>query len=103
MFGICWPAIHPNVRAKAPFFLVLLSAFVAIPAERLQLAQPEPIPVATMGLDMIGDHAFHHDALFEVPGAERMQAELVCCDLLPTAETVPVARICGMLHGRLVQ
>jgi hypothetical protein len=75
---------------------------MAVPAQGLKLPKPEPIPVPTVRLDMVGDDALHHLTLFEVMCAKRMLCELKFGARFPTAEAVPLPRIRRVQHQRLV-
>ena len=93
MPGVSRPAILPYVGPEAPVLLVLLTAFMARPAQRLQLAQPELIPVALVRLDMVSDHSAHDQTLLQAVCTKRMLAHLETLLDLPSTKPVPVARI----------
>src|SRR4051812_39512066 len=69
----------------------LLVLAMARRAQRLQLAQPERIPVATMRLDVVGDGGDRRDATRSAHAAERFAAELRLGTSTPAADVVPVA------------
>ncbi len=93
MPGVRGEAVLPYVRPEAPVLLVLLAALMAGPAQGLQLAEAELIPVALVSRDMISDHSSHDKALLQAMRAERMLAHLETLPDLPSTKPVPVARI----------
>jgi hypothetical protein len=99
MLWISRPAILTDVRAKAALFGVLLAGLVAVLAQRLQLAEPERIPVTTMGLDVVGDESWDDEALLQTMRAQRMGAKLGMGAMLPTTQAVPVPWISRVQHG----
>ena len=101
MLGVDGPTVCANVRAKAAMFSVLLAALMTWPAQGLQLTKPERIPVTTMRLDVVGDHRSLDQTLLQTVLAQRVLTHLATGACLPTAETVPVARVGRMQHEAL--
>ena len=60
-------------------------------AQRLQLAQAERVPVATMRHNVVGDARWCRSAIVETERTERFDLELVLCSLPMAGELIPVA------------
>lgn len=101
MFRVERPSVVPDVGPVASRLLVLLAGLVAVPAQGLQLAQPERIPVTFMRDDVVGDHALNDEALLQAMGAERMGLYLKAGSVFPTSQAVPVSRVGRMQHLEL--
>ena len=91
------PAVVPYVRAKAPILLEFFPGFVALPAQALQLAKPELIPVTLVRLDMVRDCGRHDQTLLQTTHAKRMQPHLMLLLDPPFIQIVPVARL-SLIH-----
>src|SRR6185369_150636 len=98
VLGVCRPPVCPDVGPEAPRFLILLAALMAVTAQGLQRTQPELIPVATVRLDVVGDHRRHHMALVQTMLAQGVHLHLHPGAGLPSAKAVPVARVGRMQH-----
>jgi hypothetical protein len=71
------------VRVVGPF------ALVTVPAERLQGAEAEGIPVASVRRVVIGDRRRRDAVGLEAGSAQRLERELVAGAPSPTLEAVP--------------
>ena len=66
---------------------------MAIPAEALQRAEPELIPVTSMRLHMVSDNRTHDQAHRQAEGAQRVHLHLKFLLVIPASEPVPGTRI----------
>lgn len=67
--------------------------FRLVLAERLQLAEPELVPIAPMVNDMVGDDGDSDFAIEEAHPAKRLGDELDVPFSLPASQAVPVAPV----------
>jgi hypothetical protein len=74
---------------------------VAIDAERLELTDPERIPVSVMRFDVIGDPGGDCHATLEAHPAQRLIAQLQSTATTPALVLVPLPPWCIGVHGWL--
>lgn len=86
---IDWPTIVTDIAPiAAPGLLV---AVMADDAQRLQLAGPERVPIATVRDDVIGDRGWHRDAASEAEGAQWACSQLGLRAIAPALQLIPIA------------
>jgi hypothetical protein len=71
------PAIRTDCRIIAALLNEPLRTVVARLAQRLELAEPEPIDVSAMRLDVIDDGGGAHNTALEAERAQRLDAQLM--------------------------
>jgi hypothetical protein len=71
------PAIKTNCRIIAAQLNEPLRTVVARPAQRLKLAEPEPIDVSAMRLDVIDNRSWRHDTSLKAERAQWLDAQLM--------------------------
>jgi hypothetical protein len=72
-----WPAIGTHIRKISAQLDEPLRAVVARLAQRLELAEPEPIDVSAMRLDVVDDRSCRHDTALKAERAQRLDAQLM--------------------------
>ena len=71
------PAIGTDVGKIAAQFNEPLRTVVARLAQRLKLAEPEPIDVSAMRLDVIDNCSLRHDTSLKAERAQRLDTQLM--------------------------
>jgi hypothetical protein len=74
---------------------------MAIDAKRLELADPERIPVSVMRLDVIGDPGSDRDPSLEAHSAQWLITQLQPTPTTPALVLIPLAPWCIGVHARL--
>jgi hypothetical protein len=69
MFGVNWPAIDANRSGITELFFGFLSAVMTSLAQGLQFTFKEPMAIAVMGYNMVGNGCRYVLALLETIGA----------------------------------
>jgi hypothetical protein len=71
------PAIGTHVGKIAALLNEPLRTVVARLAQRLKLAEPKPVDVSAMRLDVIDSRSLRHDASLKAERAQRLDTQLM--------------------------
>jgi hypothetical protein len=93
------PTIDSDLRIVAAVNYDSFARVVAIDAERLQLADPELVPVSAMRFDVIGDPGCDCHAALDAHSAQRLITQLQPTPAAPALVLVPLTPWCVGVHG----
>jgi hypothetical protein len=91
MARIDWPAVDSDRAVEAAALLELLSAFVAMRAQRLQFAESELRRIVVVRHDVIGNACGCDLAFPQTPLTERLRAQLSASASVPKRFVVKLA------------
>jgi hypothetical protein len=72
---------------------------MAVGAQRLQLAEHEPVPIAAMWGDVVGDCRWPRETSFGTTPTNRLDLQLISSPVFPALQPVPTSPVLGRMRG----